>query len=162
MKTYVPILPAIACVGNKTLKVNLFIDGGATITTATKKVLQKLKPVTTPCKMKISGFLQKKVQMKGSRFSLFLKGIDNSSTKEVLIKNVHCFDGLTMPEFPESFPTKYDIAEHPMLKDIPFVETENTKIDILIGRDVPALHQVLEDRFSPSIDTIHACRSIFD
>ena len=48
-----------------------------------------------------------------------------------------------------------------MLKDIPFVEAENTKIDILVGRDVPALHQVLEDRFSPSVDTIHACRSIF-
>ena len=161
MKTYVPILPAIARVGNKTLKVNLFIDGGATITTATKRVLQKLKPISTPCKMKISGFLQKKVQMEGSRFSLFLKGIDNSTTREILIENVHYFESLAMPEFQESFPTRYEIEGHPILKDIPFMEAENTNIDILVGRDVPALHQILEDRFSPSVDTLHACRSIF-
>ena len=99
--------------------------------------------------------------MKGSRFSLFLKGIGKSSTKEVLIENVHCFDDLKMPEFPESFPTKYDIAENPLLKDIPFVEADNTNIDILVGRDVPVLHQILEDKFSPNIDTVHACRSIF-
>ena len=49
---------------------------------------------------------------------------------------------------------------NPLLGDLPFVETENTNIDILVRPDVPVLHLVLEERFCPKIDTVHACRSI--
>ena len=77
----------------------------------------------------------------------------------MFIENVHCFDELEMPEFVESLPKDYDIGNNPMFKDIPFVKADNRDIDILVGSDVPILHQVMEDRSDPKIDTVHACRS---
>ena len=159
VRTFVPVLPAIARVGNRTMRVNIFLDGGATITTATKRVQEQLNPATTPTTMKLSGLHQKKVKMNGCTFSMFVKGIGEGFTKEVFIKNVNVLDGLSMPDFTESFPTTYDLSNNPLLNNLPFVEAEGTSIDLLVGRDVPALHQVLEDRCLPEVDMVHACKS---
>ena len=142
------------------MKVNLFIDGGATITTATKKVKEALNPPSISTTMKVSGFLQKKKPMKGWKFPLFIKGIGKGFNKELKIETVHCLEELKMPELSESFSTGYDISDNPLLRDLPFVEPDNTQIDILVGRDVPELHQVLEDIYRPDIDTVHACKSV--
>ena len=157
---YVPVLPAVARVGNKTVKVNVFLDGGSTITTASMRVKNALTPSTKPEKMTISGFHQKKVSMTGCSFSMFIKGIGPEFQQEVYIDKVYCLDNLQMPEFPECFPTKNDISEHPFLKDVPFIESDNTVIDILIGRNVPMVHRIIDEKHAPDIDTIHACKSV--
>ena len=160
VRTFVPVLPALACVGKKTLKVNLFLDGGATVTTCSRRLIDKLKPETYPCQMKMSGFITKNYVMRGLRFSLLLKGLGRGfSKKKVLIEHVHWLEGLDMPNFPDSFPKDYDMRKNPAFKNIPFAEADNTQIDILVGRDAPELHLVYEDRSDPSIDKVHACKS---
>ena len=104
----------MAWVGKKTLKVNLFLDGGATVTTCSRRLIDELRPETSPCQMKMSGFITKNYVMRGLRFSLTLKGLGRQfSKKKVLIEHVHWLEGLEMPNFPDSFPKDYDVKRNP-------------------------------------------------